>query len=355
MAGWTNNRLAKRQGQTPLPPADGSSDAAADEALQRPDPPTFADMLARKTADLLDDKRRRKAEDDRAPRLGSPELVSSNMGREMELSRIVELEIIPRLMLMHSGMPLQERRPLPTLLLTVEHVVALAQLATEGDADSAGSYVRALLDAGASQEQVFLDLLAPCARWLGQMWDEDQYDFSQVTIALWRLQRVLHEQGSRFTQVARPDAESHRALLAAVPGAQHTFGVVMAAEFFSRAGWDVDCEPKATWMDLRARLSGNWFDMFGLSIATGDSVIQVASAILDMREASANPRVFVMVGGPMAAEMPDLAALCGADAMACEACSAVAAAQAALAAMACASASLTSSEGRTILLRHPFT
>ena len=330
MAGWTNNRLAKRQQQVPLLPADGSSENAAEQAPPRPEPPTFAEMLARKAADLIGAKRSRNPDEDRG-RLGSPELVSSNTGREMELSRIVELEIIPRLMLMHAAMPLQERRPLPALFLTPEHVRALAQLAAGSDADSAGNYVRALLDAGASQEQVFLDLLAPCARWLGQMWDEDEYDFSQVTIALWRLQRVLHEQGSRFTQVARPDAESHRALLAAVPGAQHTFGVVMAAEFFSRAGWDVDCEPKATWLDLRARLSGNWFDMFGLSIATGDSVSLVASAILDMREASSNPQVFVMVGGPMAAEMPDLAALCGADAMACEAGSAVATANAALA------------------------
>lgn len=302
MAGWTINRLAKRQ-QT-LPPLAEGSQAAADDAGRQPGQP----------ARLSDDDR---------PRLVSPRLVSSNTTQDMQLSRIVELEIIPRLMMMHSTMPLLDRPPLPALVLTVEHVHTLARLAVEGDAESASSYARALLDAGASQEQVFLDLLAPCARWLGELWDDDRYDFSQVTIGLWRLQRVLHEQGSRFNQVVRPDADSHRALLAAVPGAQHTFGVVMAAEFFSRAGWDVDCEPKATWPDLQTRLNRNWFDMFGLSIATGDSIPHVASAILDMRSASANPQIFVMVGGPMAAELPDLAALCGADAMACEANSAV--------------------------------
>ena len=124
--------------------------------------------------------------------------------------------------------------------MTADHVHTLAHLAAEGDSESASRYVRALLDAGALHEDVFLDLLAPCARWLGEMWEDDSYDFSQVTIGLWRLQRVLHEHGSRFNQVARPDADSHRALMGAVPGAQHTFGVVMAAEFFSRAGWDVE-------------------------------------------------------------------------------------------------------------------
>jgi len=317
VAGWTINRLAKRQQMRP-PMADGARNEVVGASLDQPDPLTLAEMLALKSAELLGKPRQMSFEEDRLPP-GSPRLVASNMGQDMELSRIVELEIIPRLMLMHSAQPLQDRPPLPGLVLTVEHVQTLARLSAEGDADSASSYVRALIDAGASQEQVFLDLLAPCARWLGQMWDEDRYDFSQVTIALWRLQRVLHEQGRRFNQVARPDADSHRALLAAVPGAQHTFGVVMAAEFFSRAGWDVECEPKASWSDLQARLQGGWFDMFGLSIATGDSIAHVASAILDMREASANPHIFVMVGGPMAAEFPELATLCGADAMACEA------------------------------------
>jgi MerR family transcriptional regulator, light-induced transcriptional regulator len=324
VAGWTINRLAKRQ-QTPRAMAAASRGAAKGQVLLQADPLTLAELLAIKSAELS--AKLTPLGDDERPRLTAPHLVSSNTSQDMQLSRIVELEIIPRLMLMHSAQPLQDRPPLPPLALTTEHVHTLARLAAEGDADSASSYVRALLDAGASQEQVFLDLLAPCARWMGEMWEEDRYDFSQVTIGLWRLQRVLHEQGSRFNQVARPDADSHRALLAAVPGAQHTFGVVMAAEFFSRAGWDVECEPKATWSDLQTRLKGNWFDMFGLSVATGDSIPHVASAILDMREASANRDVFVMVGGPMAAQMPDLAQLCGADSMACEACSAVEAAK----------------------------
>lgn len=323
MAGWTNNRLAKRQ-QAPRAMAAASRGMAKGQVQFQADPMTLAELLAVKSAELSG--KLAPLGDDERPRMGSPHLVSSNTPQDMQLSRIVELEIIPRLMLMHSAQPLQDRPPAPPLVLTTEHVHTLARMAAEGESESANSYVRALLDAGASQEHVFLDLLAPCARWLGEMWEEDRYDFSQVTIGLWRLQRVLHEQGSRFNQLARPDAESHRALLAAVPGAQHTFGVVMAAEFFSRAGWDVECEPKATWGDLQSRLSTDWFDMFGLSIATSDSIPHVASAILDMRQASANRDVFVMVGGPMAAQLPELAGLCGADAMAGEASSAVEAA-----------------------------
>jgi methanogenic corrinoid protein MtbC1 len=322
VAGWMINRLAKRQQAArhlAKSPLDGVQGGSVGETQ------TLAQMMASPGAESPGMPAQPGGEAER-PRLAAPHLVSSNTSHDMQLSRIVELEIIPRLMLMHSAQPLHERPPRPELTLTAEHVQTLARLSAEGEADSASSYVRALLDAGASHELVFLDLLAPAARWLGEMWNDDHYDFSQVTIGLWRLQRVLHEQGSRFSQVTRPDADSHRALLAAVPGAQHTFGVVMAAEFFSRAGWDVECEPKATWPDLQTQLTHNWFDLFGLSIATGDSIVHVASAILDMREASANPKLFVMVGGPLAGLMPDLALLCGADAMASEANTAVEAA-----------------------------
>lgn len=285
MAGWTTNRLANDQHKRLIGQGDSYQ---ADDGMARPPP-------------------------------GVPHLVSVNEAADLQLSRIVELEIIPRLMLMHSAAPGQMRAPVQAFLITPLHVETLGKLAVEGDADSCSRFVRALLDAGAALDQVFLELLAPCAQGLGAKWDDDVYDFSQVTMGLWRLQQVLFEQGSRFKLCSGGKGPRHRALLAAVPGTQHTFGVAMVAEFFARAGWDVLCEPKPSWQDMRAALSSEWFDMLGLSISTPQSIPQVASAILSLRQASVNPRIFVMVGGPLAALLPDLSALCGADAMAIEA------------------------------------
>lgn len=307
MAGWTINRQAKRppsprRALTPAP-ADSQGAPCNDEPL------TLDAMLGA------------------SPGSG-PRLVSSQQAHQ--LSRIVELEIIPRLMLMHRMQPLHSPPVGPAVHITEAHVHALAEIAVEGVPDSTEAFVRGLQEAGASQEQLLLDLLAPCARWMGERWEEDTLNFSQVTIGLWRLQRVLHMLSKPAGEPARYEADSRCALLAAVPGAQHTFGVTMVAEFFTRAGWDVECQPQVCWLDLRTRLSGQWFDVFGLSIATSDSVAQVASAILDTRKAAANPQLFVMVGGPMATQLPDLARLCGADAMAGDAPAAVATANASL-------------------------
>ncbi len=323
MAGWTNKSLAKRQQAAPLATAETPTTAARG---RRGNAPKVADALGvtpAEWADLLSTA----GGGSLPPRVSGPRLVASNASPDLELSRIVELEIIPRLVLMHGALTAPRPRALPMLAMTADHVHTLAHLAAEGDSDSASRYVRALLDAGAVPEQVFLELLAPCARFLGRLWEDDAYDFSQVTIGLWRLQRVLHEHGARLTQLARPVADSHRALMAAVPGDQHTFGVVMASEFFSRAGWDVTCEPHASWPDLQAQVRGGWFDLFGLSVASSEGIPSVAAAILDIRKVSTNRTLFVMVGGPMAALMPNLAELCGADAMACDAQEAVALAQ----------------------------
>lgn len=307
MAGWTINRQAKRPPKPLRAPEDAPADAHG--AAGTVEPLTLDAMFC--------------------PSPGpAPRLVSSQQAHQ--LSRIVELEIIPRLMLLHRAQPLQAPAQRPAVQLTTAQVHTLAELAIDGTPEAAEAFVNGLQEAGATQEQLLLDLLAPCARWMGERWEEDTLNFSQVTVGLWRLQRVLHSLSAPPSQVARYEADSRRALLAAVPGAQHTFGVAMVAEFFSRAGWDVDCEPRVSWLDLRTRVSSHWFDLLGLSISTSDSIPQVASAILDMRRAAANPQLFVMVGGPMAAQVPDLARLCGADAVACDARAAVDAANASL-------------------------
>lgn len=295
MAGWTNTRLAPQQ---PAPGLEGPEQREPLHASRVDDPGDRSEA---------------------APRLNSP---------PCPLSNIIELEIIPRLLLI-------QRSPLPDVgrsevVLTEAHVQQLAELAVGPDADAAARQVHALMTEGANSAQILLDLLTPCARWMGQLWEDDVYDFSTVTIGLWRLQRILHDLAQRPAATSPFGRHARRALLAVVPGAQHTFGVAMAAEFFSRAGWDVACEPRASWTALRSQLAGQWFDLFGLSVSTSDSIQRAASAILDIRRAAANPRLFVMVGGPMAAQMPDLARLCGADAQSSDAVTAVEMANASL-------------------------
>lgn len=246
-------------------------------------------------------------------------------GHETALSRLVELEIIPRLMLLHGGPSHGVQSPQLGLSVNLGNaqVEALARLAAEGEPSGASSYVRALLDAGASLEQVYLDLLGPAAKLLGTQWEDDVYDFSSVTIGLWRLQQVVHEQGSRLDASWTPPSSGQRALLSATPGSNHTFGLAILAEFFSRAGWDVQHEVTTSWANLKQMVGEQWFDMVGISVAKAADVLDLASAIAALRQVSTNPKLLVMVGGPASALVTDLAQVSGADLTACDAAAAV--------------------------------
>lgn len=321
MAGWTLPRLARRPARN-LPDTGEHLDEPA-EGSQAMGPESLTDRMVRVATDLLRSRTHPPAEGS-ARTVAPPRLVSVASGRDHQLSRVVELEIIPRLLMMHGSLPAEVREELPPMLLTQEHVDTLAILSAEGDAWSASTYVQALLDAGATLEQLFLDLLAPSAKLLGVLWESDQYDFSQVTVGLWRLQQILHDKGAHAPVSPRDASTSYRSLMAAVPGVQHTFGVAMASEFFVRDGWDVRYEPWSSWDEIRGALNQEWFDMFGLSVSTNDGITQAAVAIQDFRQASANPGLYVMVGGPMATVFPDLAVRCGADDMCSDAGAAVA-------------------------------
>lgn len=252
-------------------------------------------------------------------RLAGPHLVADNPASEAQLARVVELEVIPRLLLMHA---LPGRVPSGEgLRLGSAHVSTLAELAVDRDAQAAGRFTATLVAAGATPRQLLLDLLAPCARQMGTWWSDDLFSFSEVTLGLWRLQQLLHEQLAALRPTLRRDAPA--ALFSALPGSQHSFGPALLAECFAQAGWRARYEPPSPsdegWAGLQSMLANDRFVIFGLSISRDVEVASIASAIFDLRQASCNPALRVLVGGPLALVRDDLAAVCGADAQALDA------------------------------------
>lgn len=71
-------------------------------------------------------------------------------------------------------------------------------------------------------ESLYLDLLAPAARHLGELWCADACDFASVTLALGRLQKVMHQLSPAFEGDVQHREHGRRALLVPVPGEQHT-------------------------------------------------------------------------------------------------------------------------------------
>jgi len=243
----------------------------------------------------------------------------------------IEREIIPRLVLAHrSSQPAPQVAVAHAGQLVAGQVAELCDLVIRSDLDVLIPYIERTRERGVPLERIYLELLAPVARRLGEMWLADECDFTTVTLGLWRLHQLLHELSPSFQLDHVPLAEGKRALLAATPGEQHTFGLFMVAEFFRRAGWDVVDGPAFSAQELTATVRHDWFSVAGFSLSRQDSAGQLAALIRDVRQASRNRGIGIIVGGVVFGERPDLVAEVGADASATDGREAVSLAQAML-------------------------
>ena len=72
--------------------------------------------------------------------------------------------------------------------VTPDDVADFARLILTRSEAQALDCIESMRIKGAPIESIYLDLLAPAARYLGEMWEEDLCDFTDVTIGLGRLQ-----------------------------------------------------------------------------------------------------------------------------------------------------------------------
>ena len=230
------------------------------------------------------------------------------------LSRAIEDEIIPRLMLAHpTAVDCLPAAPSVSGQVSQDDVRAFAQLVLEPDENVAHACIDAMRTSGISVETIYTDLLAPVARYLGELWEDDLCDFTQVTVGLGRLQQVLRELSPAFNQ-SNASTSGNRVLLLPGPGEQHTFGLVMVAEFFRRAGWDVGGGPWEAGADPVVMVKREWFDVVGFSLGNVEQLDDLAACIKNVRAAALNKSICVIVGGPLFLANPEYVAYVNADA-----------------------------------------
>lgn len=229
----------------------------------------------------------------------------------------INREVIPRLVLARRG-ELPQAAAAPAEAPSAEEVTLLADLVLASSNGDAAALVDALYARGNSIEALYLDLLAPAARRLGDLWNTDERGFSDVTLGLGRLQQILRDLSPAFQNELRRRLPGRCILLTPTPGDQHTFGLSMVEEFFRRAGWDVWSGQLATSRELLGMVGSQWFAVVGISTGSEARLDTVSSTIRAIRRASLNPAVGILVGGPIFIDQPGLAGVVGADATAAD-------------------------------------
>jgi len=232
---------------------------------------------------------------------------------DQRLESIVDGEIIPRLMLLHkSAQPKHPTSEGKTQAPDVKvYIDEFTDLVLRHETPVVTAYVNTLIQKGVTLETLLLELLAPSARKLGQLWEDDVLDFVDVTIGTSRLQQVLHH----FTLPPEKDASvpGRRVLLLPTPSEQHTFGLLMVSEFFRREGWQVwGISPVGT-QDLPALVKDQWFALIGFSLSCERLIDTLGSTISTVRRHSKNRSVPIVVGGPLFAQSDALKCSVNAD------------------------------------------
>ena len=149
---------------------------------------------------------------------------------------IVESQIIPRLL---NAQKIRTRhlslvsslRKLPSQ----KEIEKFADLCVSQDPKVAQAFVDHCLEIGLRKEDIFLELIAPAARYLGSQWDDECMDFS-------------------------------------IPSSAN---------------------------ELVQAVSQEWFDVVGLSISMEQQLLTLAELISQFKCSSVNPRVAVLLGGPI--------------------------------------------------------
>jgi len=165
------------------------------------------------------------------------------------------------------------------------------------DLKASQAFVEHFLDSGFNTEDIYLELIAPAARYFGSLWDDDQINFLQANIGFVRLHVIAnaikfsHKEGLFFK------GKANRVMIASAPGSLHLLGTTSVSEFFRMAEWQVVVKLSNSANELSQTVSNSWFDVIGLSISIDEQLTNLPDLITELKRVSINPRIVVLLGG----------------------------------------------------------
>lgn len=181
------------------------------------------------------------------------------------------------------------------------------------EVEALSEIVNDYLDQNIAPEVLFIQLIAPAARELGEKWNRDECDFVDVTMGLWRLQSLLRTIAVWAPPSPGWNLRTNKVLFTTMPNDQHSLGTLIISECFQRAGWNVETLIEPQQSDILQALSATSYDVVGLTVTTDFSIAAVPKLLTAMRSVSCNPNLAIMIGGPALGYDPGRARDLGAD------------------------------------------
>jgi methanogenic corrinoid protein MtbC1 len=120
-----------------------------------------------------------------------------------------------------------------------------------------------------------------------------------------KLERAIHKLDYLF-QANQLDRQENKAIfISGFPGSQHSLGSLIFANYLIFSGWQVH-RPNQTSIDSIVHgVSSKMHQALAISVSTNEQLEQLPSLINLLRQKSQNPKIIVLIGGPLYNKAPD--------------------------------------------------
>lgn len=189
--------------------------------------------------------------------------------------------------------------------LDEEEVNKLTNLLLDSQEGSFEFAITILKTHGASINYIVLELIPEIARRFGKQWEDDSLSFADVSMGVSKLERAIHKLDYLF-QANQLDRQQNKAIfISGFPGSQHSLGSLIFGNFLTFCGWQVH-RPNQTNIDsIVYGVSSKILQAIAISVSTNQQLEQLPSLIDLLRQKSQNPKIIVLVGGPLYNKAPE--------------------------------------------------
>ncbi len=244
-----------------------------------------------------------------------------DLGPSPDLRAIVSQAVVPRLRQIFGAAPAHDRSLVadPAGGMEVGRVEDFVDRLLRADVVGVCADIDAVRAGGHPLGRIYLELLMPAALRLAQRVTDDLCDSTEAALAFCNLQIILRRYADEFHGEAGQPPSGLRALLVSPPvGVQagaglQVFGLVFAAEFFRRDGWDVWTERSLNSADFKDVVLRQWFDLVEVLATEQCDLDVLATGIRHIRRGAPNPRVGIVACGQLFEDHPEYVGMIGAD------------------------------------------
>ena len=189
-------------------------------------------------------------------------------------------------------------------MLDDEEINRITQLLLSTEDGAFELAITVLKTHGVSINYIVLDLIPTIARRLGKQWEDDTLSFAEVSIGVNRLERVIHKLDYLFQVTQLEKRGDHSILISVFPESQHSLGTLILSNYFIHSGWRVYRQENSSLKSISRELESNKHDAIAISISCDEQLERLPNTISVLREKSKNPKIIVLIGGPLYNKAP---------------------------------------------------